>query len=224
MNLPSPARRPMKSRFALLLGLVLFLAASRLDFASTAGLAMAVMATQGAFLCLAVAGATWHGEPARSALGMNPPRTPLSLPTAFGIIAGILLISFVLVLLLEYSGMREDSALAELAQRFAGTETRHLPLLLLGVALLPAISEELLFRGFLLGAIGGRFGSQVGLVASSLLFGLAHMDLAQGSAAFVLGLYLGGVRLRTGSVHASILAHASNNAVAVLAPHFASFG
>jgi len=214
----------MKSRFALLLGVVLFLVASRFDMAAMEGLLMAVLATQGAFLCFAVAGATWHGEPARPGLGMNPPQKPLNLRTAVSVIAGILLISFALVTLLEYSGMLENSALAELEHRFAQTEARHLPFILLAVALLPAFAEELLFRGFLQGALGRRFGNQVGLVGSSLLFALAHLDLAQGAAAFVLGLYLGGVRLRTGSVHASILGHASNNAVAVLAPYFASLG
>ena len=224
MNLPPPTSRLIQSRFALLLGVGLFLTAGRFGTATVASLAGAVLATQSAFLCLAVAGATWHGEAARPGLGMNPPGRPLNLRTTMSVVAGILLISFALVLLLEYSGLRENSALAELEQRFAETEPHQLPLLLAAVALLPALAEELLFRGFLLGALGRRFGHPVGLVGSSLLFALAHLDLAQGTAAFFLGLYLGGVRLRTGSVHASILAHASNNAVAVLAPHFISFG
>ena len=224
MNLPPPTSRLIQSRFVLFLGATLFLAAARFGDTTTLGLAVAILATQSAFLCFAVAGATWHGHPARLGLGMNPPRRPLNLSSAASVIAGILLISFSLALLLEYSGLRANSALAELENRFAQAEPHHLPFLLVGVALLPAFAEELLFRGFLLGALGRRFGNQAGLMLSSLLFALAHLDLAQGLAAFVLGLYLGGVRLRTGSVHASLLSHASNNAVAVLAPHFIPFG
>ncbi|MEE3327166.1 MAG: type II CAAX endopeptidase family protein [Myxococcota bacterium] len=189
-----------------------------------ARLVILVLATQGGFLCLAFAGATWHGKPARPGLGLNRPEKPLTWPVAAGLVTGIILLSFSLAFLLQYSGIRESSALAELERRFAEIEPRHLPYLLLGVALLPAFAEELLFRGFLLGSLAGRFGNGVGLLTSAFLFGAAHFDLAQGTAAFVLGLYLGGIRLRTGSVHAGMLCHASNNAIAVLAPHFLSVG
>lgn len=205
-------------------GLTFLLAGPSLGGSDLRGLTASLLATQAGLLCLAFAGAKWRGEPAASGLGLTPPERPLSLSTGLAVLGGMVLISFTLNFLLEYSGIREHSALAELGQRFAASQKSDLPYLLLAMALLPAVAEELLFRGFLLGRIASQFGATVGLVLSALLFGAVHLDVAQGLAAGVLGLYLGGVRLRTGSVHAPILCHAGNNAVAVLAPHFVPFG
>lgn len=206
-----------------MVGVSLFLVAAEWGIAPMGHLALAILATQAGFLCLAFAGATWRGAPARAGLGLNPPKQPLSLPVASGFVLGTLLLSFILAWLLESTDMVEDSTLAEWAHRFAEIEIGQLPYFLIGIALLPAIAEELLFRGFLFGRLSDRFGPRFGLLGSSILFGAAHLDLMQGLAAFGLGLYLGGVRLRTGSVHVCILCHASNNTLAILAPRFLSF-
>jgi membrane protease YdiL (CAAX protease family) len=215
---------PSGPKLTLAAGLIFILAGASLGGWDLRGLTASLLATQAGLLCLAFAGAKWHGEPAAAGLGLTPPVRPLSLGTGLAVLGGMVLLSFTLNFLLEYSGIREHSALAELEHRFATSQKSDLPYLLVAVALLPAIAEELLFRGLLLGRIASQFGATAGLVLSALLFGVIHLDVAQGLAACVLGLYLGGVRLRTGSVHAPILCHASNNALAVLAPHFVPFG
>jgi len=129
----------------------------------------------------------------------------------------MLTLSHGISLILVATGARESSVLARvdgLLARASGTESVEA---VLAMALAPALAEEIFFRGALLSLLSQRLGPGWGLLLSSLLFGLLHMDPAQGGAAAVLGLYLGALTLRTGSIHAAILCHGLNNLMAILA-------
>jgi membrane protease YdiL (CAAX protease family) len=87
------------------------------------------------------------------------------------------------------------------------------------IALAPAICEEVLFRGVVLPAMC-RLGAGFGLVASSALFALIHIDATTAGLAFhrlpfafVVGLGLGSLRLFTGSLLPAIAAHAVINTI-----------
>jgi membrane protease YdiL (CAAX protease family) len=86
----------------------------------------------------------------------------------------------------------------------------------LAVALAPAVCEELVFRGLLLRAFTHRLGPATGVLLSSMLFGLIHVDPPQAAGALVLGLVLGWVTYRAGSLWPAMAAHAANNALAVV--------
>lgn len=88
----------------------------------------------------------------------------------------------------------------------------------LAIVAIPAVSEELLFRGVLLPGLSRRYGTATGLVLSSLLFGAVHVMPVAVVYASVAGLVLGLVRLQTGSVLPSIAMHGAFNAVPVLLP------
>src|SRR5262249_50635682 len=63
----------------------------------------------------------------------------------------------------------------------------------LGVVLIgvgPALNEELFFRAFLGRGLVGSHGPVFGVVVTSLLFGLAHIDPVQATMAFVMGIVL----------------------------------
>jgi sodium transport system permease protein len=97
-----------------------------------------------------------------------------------------------------------------------------LPLVLLAVAIAPAVCEELFFRGYLLSAIAARFSSRRAIVASAVIFGLFHL-LMHGVVAperFVsstlLGLVLGWLCVRSRSIWPGMLLHASHNGLLVL--------
>lgn len=209
---------------ALVSGVALLCAGALMNDPRVSGLTATMLATQAGLLCLAYGGATWHGGSARQALGLLPPHRPLSLIGALAAVGGTLLLSLGASFGLELSGAAEDSVLARVAKQLSTLQGPEIIYALAGMALLPALAEELLFRGFLFGWLSARWGTSVGLIGSSCLFGVIHLELAQGVAAAVLGLYLGGIRLRTGSVHAPILCHAANNSLAVLAPHILSVG
>lgn len=81
----------------------------------------------------------------------------------------------------------------------------------------PAFCEELLFRGYVQTRLGRRFGVVVGILISSLLFALFHMDWVHVIAVFPLGLFLGTITWRSGSLFPAMLAHFVNNSISVFA-------
>jgi membrane protease YdiL (CAAX protease family) len=85
------------------------------------------------------------------------------------------------------------------------------------IGLGPALGEELWCRGFLGRGLVGRFGPVWGLVLTSILFGLLHIDPPHAVAACVLGLSLHFAYLTTRSLLMPMLMHFVNNAGAVVA-------
>ena len=102
--------------------------------------------------------------------------------------------------------------IAEIATSPARTA---LAALVLGV-LAPTV-EELIFRGLVYGYVEGRFGGVAALIVSSLLFASAHVEWIHMALVLPIGLLLGWVRMRSGSLWPTIAAHIANNCVAVIA-------
>ncbi len=74
--------------------------------------------------------------------------------------------------------------------------------------------EEMLCRGVVLGSIRAKYGVVAAWLGSSLFFGVLHIAPQLVVNAFLIGLILGYICLATGSIWASILLHAVNNALA----------
>jgi membrane protease YdiL (CAAX protease family) len=89
---------------------------------------------------------------------------------------------------------------------------------LLALVLVAPVTEELLFRGWLLQDLKEQYGARRALVWSSLLFGLVHVEPTAVLYATLGGLVLGAVALRTKSTLASIAMHAGVNALPLLLP------
>jgi len=94
--------------------------------------------------------------------------------------------------------------------------------LLFVIAVTPAVCEELLFRGVILSGLR-RYGYWPAIVISSLLFALAHASIYRLLPTFCLGLLLGYIVVKTGSIYCSMLLHALNNGVAVTLARSKSF-
>lgn len=73
-------------------------------------------------------------------------------------------------------------------------------------AIVPAIIEELLFRGLLTRAFVGR-SNLLALSVPSVMFGIFHLEPTQAAGTFVLGIGFGIARLYTDSVLTSIVCH-----------------
>lgn len=82
-------------------------------------------------------------------------------------------------------------------------------------ALSPAICEELLFRGFILQGLRGSVRPWVAVVVTALLFGLLHMSIYRLAGTTALGVIMGFLVLRTGSIYPAMLFHFVNNALAL---------
>jgi membrane protease YdiL (CAAX protease family) len=89
-------------------------------------------------------------------------------------------------------------------------------LYLVRIVLLPSVLEELFFRGVIMQSLR-RFGDSFALVCSSVVFGLAHLNAAQGVSAFFIALAIGFFVLRTGSILTGVIIHFVNNALVVAA-------
>ena len=83
-------------------------------------------------------------------------------------------------------------------------------------AIVAPITEELLFRGWIYTALRFRWGLWPALLTSSALFAFAHYEGTHlyALAVFPIGLALGVIRERTGSIKVSIGYHAFNNLAA----------
>lgn len=92
---------------------------------------------------------------------------------------------------------------------------------LLMVAVLPAICEELAFRGFILSGLRHMGHKWRAIVFSSLFFGVMHGILQQSVAATVVGCVIGYLAVQTGSILPCIAYHLTHNSLAVLASQMA---
>lgn len=84
---------------------------------------------------------------------------------------------------------------------------------LLGVA---PVFEELLCRGVIFEAVRAKRGAWAACVLSSMIFGLMHFEPQFVLNAFIVGLLLSYIYLRTRSIFAPIILHSLNNLFAYL--------
>jgi membrane protease YdiL (CAAX protease family) len=83
---------------------------------------------------------------------------------------------------------------------------------LLAIALMPALCEEALLRGILLPSLRRRLAAPLAVVLTGFVFALIH-DAYRMPFTFVVGLALGALRLRAGSLLPSLIPHATLNAL-----------
>ena len=89
-------------------------------------------------------------------------------------------------------------------------------IVLVNIVLLAPLIEEFFFRGILYSWLRGRFGVLTGVLVSSILFGLVHLDPAMMIAAGVMGLALAVFYELSRSLWVPILMHFVNNALIVV--------
>ncbi len=90
---------------------------------------------------------------------------------------------------------------------------------LVSVALLPAIFEEIFFRGVLLSGLKS-FGKLGGALLCGALFSLYHENPAQTVYQFVCGFAFAWVAIKAGSILPTVIAHFLNNAFVLLTEKF----
>jgi uncharacterized protein len=88
------------------------------------------------------------------------------------------------------------------------------------VVILAPVVEELIFRGVIFSGFQRIYPAFWSIFFSALLFALFHLNPWQLGPTFLLGLLLGYVRLRTGSLLAAIFTHALHNAMIFLSVYY----
>lgn len=87
---------------------------------------------------------------------------------------------------------------------------------LLNTAILAAIFEEWLYRGIVLRGLLTKMSPAWAIVISALFFAFVHMNPWQGLNCFLLGLLMGYVYYKTGSLLLTMLMHLVNNGAATI--------
>ena len=83
------------------------------------------------------------------------------------------------------------------------------------VCILGPFFEELLCRGAIQ-TLGSHISPKFGIFVSAFIFGIFHLNISQFFNAFILGLLLGYVTYKSGSIIPSTLMHIANNSLAVI--------
>jgi sodium transport system permease protein len=86
---------------------------------------------------------------------------------------------------------------------------------LVAIALAPALCEEVAFRGFILSGFRHLGNKWMAIALSALFFGVAHGVLQQSITAAIIGLVLGYLAIKTGSLLTVIAFHFTINALSV---------
>ena len=84
------------------------------------------------------------------------------------------------------------------------------------MAILPAVCEELAFRGVLLHGVRNRFHPVLRCLFVGIVFGVFHYTLFRIAPTALLGVILTAIAIMTGSILPSLLFHAANNSFAIL--------
>lgn len=182
---------------------------------SPLGLAIILVLPQIAMTLPAVLAATASPQPLAARLGLVRGHWPLWLwgTAALGTpLIGMISSAIVGAWLGESESLDEMSGLF----RTLGENGWLLPLALL-VGITPGICEELLFRGYVQTRMTTAWGAPLGILATSLVFAVFHMDLVHSVAVIALGVYLGWIAWASGTILTAMLAHFLNNFLSVFA-------
>lgn len=139
-----------------------------------------------------------------------------------GISLGLLIVELT-VLLKQWNVVGIGKELEELINKKAmELNALPLPLVLIAIAVIPPLAEELFFRGYLFRALIERWGGPATVVATAVAFGAFHafgvsgVTLERLLPSLLMGLVLGMLAWQSGSVWPGVVLHALNNSLLLL--------
>jgi len=165
----------------------------------------------------------WKGQGLRRDYGVVP--TPRDVWTGLacgGIAVGVGLLANLLLIVVFRSTPTQANPLQAL-NALSGGRTVWLGFAALFVFLGAPLTEELLVRGALWGALEHyKLHRYIILIFTSLIFALMHQDPERALALFCQGIAIGSSRMITGRIGSSMVAHATNNLLPALVLFFAA--
>lgn len=154
---------------------------------------------------------SFKGYPLKDYLGLHS----FSAKAFFLSLGGLMLLLAAWAALVHFTGYRNDKEFfAPLLK-----STKMLPIFLVSICIIAPLSEELLFRGFLLtGLRHSRLGNTGAVLITAFLWGFIHFqyDIIAISNVFLLGCLFGYVKVKTDSIYLTITLHCLNNTLAAV--------
>jgi ABC-2 type transport system permease protein/sodium transport system permease protein len=196
------------------------------------GSGMALQLVIGAIVLLALFGALplwaarWQGVAMISGFQL---RRPSALALFGAVVLGLSLapLAYELILLSQDFGFATISG-AQLEEKQPAVEALLIQwralspaIVLIALAVVPAIAEELFFRGYLLGSLRGRLPASGAILLTGLVFGLFHANVGgivaveRVLSSACLGIVLGWVCWTSRSVFPGMVLHAINNGLLI---------
>lgn len=121
-----------------------------------------------------------------------------------------------ILLVLPFTGGEFENPQIEALTGGSALSPRDLSLLIILVAIIAPIAEELFFRGMLYPLLRQRWSPTVAIVVNGLLFAVIHFIPILLPGLFFVGIVLAWVRERSGSLIPCMLIHALQNAIVLL--------
>jgi membrane protease YdiL (CAAX protease family) len=87
---------------------------------------------------------------------------------------------------------------------------------LFNIGVVPAICEEILFRGYVLRSFEKSWGITTAIIISGLIFGMYHLQIANLLPLTCIGMLLAYMTWITQSIYPAMVAHFANNGASVL--------
>lgn len=178
------------------------------------GMLGTIVCTMAIFTVAALVAARLSPVPWRQRLRLQAPGIPCSGWLAG--VCGMLAIGSIMVSLDGLSLVPKSPVWEELKAFVRGLSFLNFLAAVVVIGVLPGIAEELLLRGYVQTRLCERWGTRWGVIWTAVMFGVMHMDLVQGTFATAVGLYLGYITAKSGSILPAMVIHAANNSLATL--------
>lgn len=158
------------------------------------------------------------GGPRRglAALGLRRP-SPLALGWGVVGLGAAYVVLGIYVGLVELIGVEALEPISTIDEDVIYDHTYLIALTGLLAVIVAPLTEEIFYRGFLVGGIARHWGVPVALVASSVLFAAVHIDVGSLIPFALIGVIFALVYLRSGNLFSAVLAHFLFNVIAFVA-------
>lgn len=147
-------------------------------------------------------------------LGLNPTSSKWILIAILLVILFIPIIAAIAILIQYILGLPIENPQLDFLLPDQFSWTGALGMLVLGGIIVP-FAEELFFRGVLYQWLRDKAGIWIGILGSSMVFGLLHGDLSVAGATFVMGIVLAWIFERSNSLWPSVTIHIVNNSIKI---------
>jgi membrane protease YdiL (CAAX protease family) len=94
----------------------------------------------------------------------------------------------------------------------------NLFIMILTIGIVVPFAEEFLFRGVIYRTLSKNISIPATIIIQGVLFGIYHGNLIQGAYASLLGIIFGFITYKTQSLWPAIIAHMTNNTIALIIP------
>ena len=181
------------------------------------------------FLVLPLALSIYVKSDLKKVYSMNMPKIMHIVGSIF-ILAGLMVINMIIGAIIASYSPSAYETLEQLNEMLKIPDSILLNLTI--VALIPAICEEFLFRGFIFTSLRGKSDrdrnnskrTRNAIIISGLMFGLMHMQLIRIIPTTILGIGIAYVVYKTGSIFVGVLMHFINNSLSVIDMHYPEQG